>query len=122
MNTTTKTQWAVRTTDENGEYTYHASYVRGWGTRFQNPPVPYSEETAKADCKNIFRSRNQPIVVHREVVVVEGEWEADGIPTPPKPEPEPHERWSNVDWDDRGGVRGYESEPCTCATPWQHRP
>lgn len=115
--TTTRTEWAIRTTLSDGSVAYSLSHTPGWGTRFQDAPIPYTEETARYDIESTtqFKSDSKPTLVSREVVEVVTEW-TEGVTAMD------HERWVNIDWTDNGGIRGYDIEHCRCATPWRHRP
>ena len=77
MNTETRTEWAIRTSNDDGStYTYHTHYTPGWGTRFQDPPVPYTKATATYAIENTtqYMRQREPVIVSREVVVVSTPW------------------------------------------------
>lgn len=123
METETKTEWAIRTSNDDGSYTYHTMYQPGWGTRFQGIPKPYTLETANEVLKhsNQFARMMEPVIVSRETVTVASPWtkaEPVGIPSPEIS----HVKYIDIDWAEDQTMRSYTPIKCNCTTPWRHYP
>lgn len=82
VTTISKTEWAIRTVDSEGRVALHLMYQPGWGTRFQDPPIPYTRETAERALNHTSQFGNrsyykEAAVVSRESVTVSTEWVAE---------------------------------------------
>lgn len=102
-------QYAIRLTKHDGSFRYETHVADGYGTRH-----PIRSEQEARSVAAMFTESSNPTVVTQRVIVIEDGWQM--IPNPV------HERWVNIDYDDKGGIRGYDVDRCSCVAPWKHKP